>query len=65
MFACAIRDRISGFEPSSVTTALRYLNLTVSSLLSLNLVSPLMHSALFVITFVFSAFISLLNALAK
>ena len=41
--ACAILDRISGFEPSSVTVTPSYLNwLTVSSLLSLILMSPLM-----------------------
>ena len=63
--ACAILDRISGFEPSYVTSAPKYLNwLTFSSLLSLILMPPLMLSALFVITFVFSAFISMPNALA-
>ena len=63
--ACAILDRISCFEPSSVTIALRYLNwLTVSSIFSLILMSSLMPSALFVITFVFSVVISMLNALA-
>ena len=61
----AILDRISGFEPSPVTIIRRYLNwLTVSSLLSLILMSPLLLSALFVIPFVFLELISMPNALA-
>ena len=63
--ACTFLDRISGFEPSSVTMAPRYLNcLNVSSLVPLILMSSLMPSALFVIPFVFSAIISMPNALA-
>ena len=61
--ACAILNRISGFESSSVTiTPPGYLNwFTVSSLLSLILMSPQMSSALFAITFVYSTFISMPN----
>ena len=59
--ACAILERTSGFEPSSDTIAPRYLKLvTVPSFCLVTLISLLMPLALFVISFVFSAIISIL-----
>ena len=56
---CAIQERNSGLEPSSVVTELRYLRLvTVSSFCPFILVSVLMPPV-FVISLVFSALISL------
>ena len=57
--ACAILERISGLEPSSETTAPRYLKLvTVPSFF--HLFSLWMPMALFVISLVFLALISIL-----
>ena len=57
---CAILDRISGLEPSSVITEPRYLKLVaVSSLCPFTLIYVLMPLILFVISLVFTALISL------
>ena len=54
--ASAIMESISGLEPSSVITDLRYLKLvTVSSFCPFTLISVLMPLVLFVISLVFSA----------
>ena len=59
--AYAILESISGFEPSSVITEPRYLQLvTVSSFCPFTLISVLMPLVLFVISLVFSALISTL-----
>ena len=56
--ACAILERASGYEPASESVAPRYLKLvTVRSFCPLTLISLWMPLALFVISFVFSAFI--------
>ena len=57
--ACAILERTSGLEPSSETTAPRYLKLfTVPSFCPFTFFSLWMPLALFVISLVFSALIS-------
>ena len=57
---CAILENISGLGPSSVITQPRYLKLvTVSSLCPFILISLLMPVALFVISLVFLALISI------
>ena len=57
----AVTCEISGFEPSSETIDPRYLKLvTVQSFCPLTLISLWMPLALFVISFVFSALISIL-----
>ena len=57
---CAILESISGLEPSSVITEPRYLKLvTVSSFSQFIWISVLMLLVLFVISFVFSALISM------
>ena len=59
--ACAILERTSGLEPSSETTAPRYLKLvTVPNFCPFTFISLWMPLALFVISFVFSALISIL-----
>ena len=59
--ACAILERTSGLEPSSETTAPRYLKLvTVPSVCSLTFIIFWIPFALFVINLVFSALISIL-----
>ena len=59
--ACAILERTSGLEPSSKTTAPRYLKLfTVPNTCLFTFISLWMPSALFVISLVFSALISML-----
>ena len=59
--ACAILERISGLEPSSETTASRYLKLvTVLIFYPFTFISLWMPLALFVISLVFSALISIL-----
>ena len=58
--ACAILERNSGLEPSSVITKPRYLKLvTVSSFCPFTLISVLMPLVLFVISLVFSALFSM------
>ena len=60
---CAILESISGLEPSSLITESRYLKLvTVSSFCPFTLISVLMPLALFVISLVFSALISMPQA---
>ena len=60
--ACAILEKTSGFEPSSETTAPRYSKLlTVPNLCPFTFISLWMSLALFVISLVFSALISILN----
>ena len=62
-FVCAILESILGFKPSSVITEPRYLKLvTVSSFCQFNLISVLVPLVLFVISLVFSALISMLQA---
>ena len=57
---CAILESISGLEPSSVITELRYLKLvTVSSFCPFSYISLLMPLVLLVISLVFSALISM------
>ena len=59
--ACAILERTSGLEPSSETTAPRYLKLvTMPYFCPLTFISFWMPLALFVISLVFSALISIL-----
>ena len=59
--AYAILERASGLEPSSETTAPRYLKLvTVPNFCSFTFISLWMPLALFVISLVFSALISIL-----
>ena len=59
--ACAMLERISGLEPSSETTALRYLKLvTVPNFCPFTFITLWMPLALFVISLVFSALISIL-----
>ena len=59
--SCAIHEWIFGFEPSSETIAPRYLKLvTVHSFCPVTLISLLIPLALLVISFVFSALISIL-----
>ena len=59
--ACAIFERYSGLEPSSETTAPRYLKLlTVPNFCPFTFISLWMPLALFVISLVFSALISIL-----
>ena len=59
--ACAILVRTSGLEPSSKTTAPRYLKLvTVPNFCPLIFISLWMPLALFVISLVFSALIAIL-----
>ena len=59
--ACTILERTSGFGPSSETIALRYLKLvTLTNFCPLTLISLWMPLALFVISLVFSALISIL-----
>ena len=59
--ACAILERISDLEPSSETTAPRYLKLvTVPNFCHFTFISLWMPLALFVISVVFSALISIL-----
>ena len=59
--ACAILERTSGLEPSSETTAPRYLKLvTVPNTCPFTFISLWMPLALFVISLVFSALISIL-----
>ena len=59
--ACAILERTSGVEPSSETTAPRYLKLvTVPNFCPFIFISLWMPLALFVISLVFSALISIL-----
>ena len=59
--ACAILERTSGLEPSSETTAPRYLKLvTVPNFCPLTFISLWMSLVLFVISLVFSALISIL-----
>ena len=59
--ACAILERTSGLEPSSETTAPRYLKLvTVPTFCPFTFISLWMPLALFVISLVFSALISIL-----
>ena len=58
---CAILERISGLEPSSETTAPRYLKLiTVCNFCPFTFISLWMPLALFVVSLVFSALISVL-----
>ena len=59
---CAIIERISGLEPSSETTAPRYLKLEVPNfcLFTLTFISLWMQLALYVISLAFSALISVL-----
>ena len=58
--ACAILESISGLEPSSVITEPWYLKLvTISSFCPFTLISVLMPLALFVISLVLSALISM------
>ena len=58
--AYAIPERTSDFEPSSETIAPRYLKLvTIPSFCPLTLISLWILLALFVISFVFSALISI------
>ena len=58
---CAILERTAGIEPSSETNAPRYLKLvTVPSFCRLTLISLWMPLALLVISFVFSALITIL-----
>ena len=58
--ACAILERTSGLEPSSETTAPRYLKLvTVPSFCPFTFISLWMTLALFVISLVFSGLISI------
>ena len=60
---CAILESISGLEPSSVITEPRYLTLvTVSSFCPFTLISVLMPLVLFVTSLVFSALISMPQA---
>ena len=60
---CAILESISGLEPSSVVTEPSYLMLvTVSSFCPFTLISVFMPLVLFVISLVFSALISLPQA---
>ena len=57
---CAVLESLSGLEPSSVITEPSYLKLvTVSSFCLFTLISVLMPLVLFVISFVFSAMISM------
>ena len=57
---CAVLEKISGLEPSSVITEPRYLKLvTVSSFGPFTLNSVLMPLVLFAISLVFSALISM------
>ena len=59
--ACAILERTSGFEPSSETTAPRYLKLvTVPNFCPFTFISLWMPLALYIISLVFSALISIL-----
>ena len=59
--ACAILERTSGLEPSSETTAPRYFKLvTVPNFCPFTFISLWMPLALFVISLVFSALISIL-----
>ena len=59
--ACAILERTSGLEPSSETTAPRYLKLvTVPNFCHFTFISLWMPLTLFVISFVFSALMSIL-----
>ena len=59
--ACSSLERISGLEPSSETTAPRYLKLvTLPSFCPFTFISLWMPLALFVISLVFSALISIL-----
>ena len=59
--ACAILERTSGLEPSSETTAPRYLKLvTVPNFCHFTFISLWMPLALFFISLVFSALISIL-----
>ena len=59
--ACAILERTSGLEPSSETTASRYLKLlTVPNFCPFTVISLWMPLALFVTSLVFSALISIL-----
>ena len=59
--ACAILERTSGLEPSSETTAPRYLKLvTVPNFCPFTFISLWMPLALFVISLVFSVLISIL-----
>ena len=59
--ACAILERTSGLDPSSETTAPRYLKLvTVPNTCPFTFISLWMPLALFVISLVFSALISIL-----
>ena len=59
--ACAILERTTGLEPSSETTAPRYLKLvTVPNFCPFTFISLWMPLALFVIGLVFSALISIL-----
>ena len=52
--ACAMLDSISGLQPSSVITEVRYLKLvTVSSFCPFTLISVLMPPVLFLISLVF------------
>ena len=59
--ACAILERTSGLEPSSETTAQRYLKpVIVPNFCSFTFISIWVSLALFVISLVFSALISIL-----
>ena len=59
--ACAILERTSGLEPSSETTAPRYLKLiTVPKFCPFTFISLWIPLALFVISLVFSALLSIL-----
>ena len=59
--ACAILERTSGLEPSSETTAPRYLKLvTLPNFCPFTFISLWMSLALFVISLVFSALTSIL-----
>ena len=59
--ACAILERTSGLEPSSETTARKYLKLvSVPNFCPFTFISLWMPLALFVISLVFSALISIL-----
>ena len=61
--ACAILHSNSGLEPSSVITEPRYMKLvTVSSFCPFTLISVLMPLVLFVVSLVFSALISMPQA---
>ena len=61
--ACAILERTPGLEPSSETTASRYLKpATAPNFCPLTLIPLWMPLALFVISLVFSALISILNS---